>query len=112
MYLLKNTKKSRNNIKKFKNKKFNYKKYVKDFYIENGKAHVHANVSCYEDIISKYSVEGYEFLNQDFIDYIEEVTYYIPVEYPVILEISGCKFTEKEEEIIADTFGLFLRIRL
>ena len=64
MYLLKNTKKSRKYIKKFKNKKFNYKKYVKDFYIENGKAHVHANVSSYGDIISKYSVEGYEFLNQ------------------------------------------------
>lgn len=112
MFTISNTKRFKKNIKKFKKKKFNYNKFVKDFYIENGKAHIYAKVDSYEDIISKFSVREYEVLNRKFSNYLEELTYYIPVEYPVVLEISGCNFTEEEETIIEETikdhFGLKL----
>ena len=112
MFTINNVKRFNRNIKKFKKKKFNYNKFVKDFYIENGKAHIYAKVDCYEDIISKFSVPEYEVLNRKFSNYLEELTYYIPVEYPVILEISGCEFTREQEYIIEETikdhFGLKL----
>lgn len=112
MFTISKTKRFKKNIKRFKKKKFNYNKYVKDFFIENGKAVVYAKVDCYEDIISKFSVREYEVLNRKFSNYLEELTYYIPVEYPVELEISGCRFTAEEEMIIEETikdhFGLKL----
>ena len=112
MFTISKTKRFKKNIKRFKKKKFNYNKYVKDFFIENGKAVVYAKVDCYEDIISKFSVREYEVLNRKFSNYLEELTYYIPVEYPVELEISGCKFTLEEKKIIEETikdhFGLKL----
>ena len=74
MFTLKKTKKVLNNIKKFNKKKFNYNKYVKEFYVEKGIAHVYANVTSYDDIISRYSVKNYEVLNDDFINYLEQVT--------------------------------------
>lgn len=112
MFTISNTKRFRKNIKKFKKKKFNYPKYVRDFYIEDGKAHIYAKVDSYEDIISKFSVREYEVLNRKFSNYLEELTYYIPVEYSVELEISGHSFTKEEELIIEETikdhFGLKL----
>ena len=112
MFTSKKTKKVLNNIKKFNKKKFNYNKYVKDFYVEKGVAHVYANVTSYDDIISRYSVKNYEVLNDDFINYLEQVTYYIPIVYPVVLSIKGCKFSLEEEKIIEEKVKEYFGLKL
>ena len=112
MFTLKKTKKVLNNIKKFNKKKFNYNKYVKEFYVEKGIAHVYANVTSYDDIISRYSVKNYEVLNDDFINYLEQVTYYIPIVYPGVLSIEGCKFSLEEEKIIEEKVKEYFGLKL
>lgn len=112
MFTFKKTKKVLNNIKKFNKKKFNYNKYVKEFYVEKGIAHVYANVTSYDDIISRYSVKNYEVLNDDFINYLEQVTYYIPIVYPVVLSIDGCKFSLEEEKIIEEKVKEYFGLKL
>ncbi len=112
MFTLKKTKKVLNNIKKFNKKKFNYNKYVKEFYVEKGIAHVYANVTSYDDIISRYSVKNYEVLNDDFINYLEQVTYYIPIVYPVVLSIEGCNFSLEEEKIIEEKVKEYFGLKL
>lgn len=112
MFTLKKTKKVLNNIKKFNKKKFNYNKYVKEFYVEKGIAHVYANVTSYDDIISRYSVKNYGVLNDDFINYLEQVTYYIPIVYPVVLSIEGCNFSLEEEKIIEEKVKEYFGLKL
>lgn len=112
MFTSKKTKKVLNNIKKFNKKKFNYNKYVKEFYVEKGIAHVYANVTSYDDIISRYSVKNYEVLNDDFINYLEQVTYYIPIVYPVVLSIEGCNFSLEEEKIIEEKVKEYFGLKL
>lgn len=112
MFTFKKTKKVLNNIKKFNKKKFNYNKYVKEFYVEKGIAHVYANVTSYDDIISRYSVKNYEVLNDDFINYLEQVTYYIPIVYPVVLSIEGYKFSLEEEKIIEEKVKEYFGLKL
>lgn len=112
MFTFKKTKKVLNNIKKFNKKKFNYNKYVKEFYVEKGIAHVYANVTSYDDIISRYSVKNYEVLNDDFINYLEQVTYYIPIVYPVVLSIEGCNFSLEEEKIIEEKVKEYFGLKL
>ena len=112
MFTLKKTKKVLNNIKKFNKKKFNYNKYVKEFYVEKGIAHVYANVTSYDDIISRYSVKNYEVLNDDFINYLEQVTYYIPIVYPVVLSIEECNFSLEEEKIIEEKVKEYFGLKL
>ena len=103
---------AKRNLKKFKSAKFNYARFVKDYYIENGNAYISAKVTCIDDIVSRYSLEDYEWINSEFAEYIENSAYYIPVEESVIIEICGHKFSEKEKEIIKrvikDYFGLKL----
>jgi hypothetical protein len=47
------------NLKRFRNAKFNYAKFVKDYYIEKGEAYISAKVTSIDDVISKYSTKGY-----------------------------------------------------
>lgn len=103
---------ARRNLKKFRSAKFNYAKFVKHYYIEEKNAYISAKVKSIDDIVSRYSLEDYEWINSEFAEYIENSAYYIPVEESVIIEICGHKFTEKEQEtikrVIKDYFGLKL----
>ena len=105
-------KKSIKNLKKFKNAKFNYAKFVKKYYIEKGEAYISAKVNSIDDIISKYSTKDYEWINPEFASYIEESAYYIPLEESITIEICGGNFSEEEKDVIKrvikDYFGLKL----
>ena len=100
------------NLKRFRSAKFNYAKFVKDYYIEKGEAYISAKVTSIDDVISKYSTKGYEWINPDFASYIEESAYYIPIEERIIIEICGGNFSEEEQALITkvlkDYFGLKL----
>ena len=105
-------KRTKKNLKKFGKAKFNYAKFVKHYYMEKGEAYITAKVDSIEDIVSKYSIEDYEWINPEFAEYVDNSAYYIPVEESIVLEITGKKFTKKEQEIIErvikDYFGLEL----
>jgi hypothetical protein len=107
---------NRKHIKKFKSANFDYAKYVREFFVEDGKAYVSVKVDSIDDIISEYSIKDYEWLNSDFVSYIEENAYYIPVHYPIVIEIFGYEFTESEKimitKVIKDYFGLKLGERI
>lgn len=105
-------KKQRQNLEKFRNAKFNYSKFVKKYYMEKGEAYITVKVDSIEDIISKYSIKDYEWINSEFAQYIEESAYYIPMETGIVLEICGAKFSDEEkkviENVIKNYFGLVL----
>jgi len=106
------SKRVKKNLKKFKNAKFDYAKFVKNYYIEKGHAYITAKVNSIDDIVSRYSVKDYEWINRDFAKYIEDCAYYIPIEESIIVEICGCKFNDEQKEtikrVIKDYFGLKL----
>ena len=105
-------KKSIKNLKKFRSAKFNYAKFVKKYYIENGTAYISAKVNSLDDIISRYSTRDYEWINPEFAHYIEECAYYIPIEEDITIEICDGHFNDEEKElikrVIKDYFGLKL----
>ena len=103
---------AKRNLKKFKSAKFNYARFVKDYYIENGNAYISAKVKSIDDIISKYSLEDYEWINSEFAEYLTNSAYYIPVEESVIIEICGCKFTEEEREKITRVIKAYFGLKL
>ena len=78
-------------------------KRLKEDYIDNGIASLPCKVTGMDDIISRFSVPGYETLSPEFSDYIEASAGFIPAEYPIVLEISGCCFSEEEQAIIRST---------
>lgn len=102
----------RKNIRSFRNKRIDYSKYIKDFYLENGLAYISCNVRGYYDVIDVYSVNGYEWLNDSFARFIESNAYYIPPEYPIVLEICGTKFTKPQQDTIVQTIADYYSLKL
>jgi len=106
------SKRLKKNLKQLKRKKIEGEKYVKDFYLENDLAFITCNVTRYNDIIDPYSTTGYEWPNKDFIRFIESNAEYIPVEYPIVLEINGKTFTEKEKNVIRETLHDYYALQM
>lgn len=108
----KKSKRVKKNLKKFRNAKFDYAKFIKNYYIEKGHAYITAKVNSIDDIVSKYSIKDYEWINPEFAKYVEECAYYIPIEESIIVEICGHNFTDDEKDtiqrVIKDYFGLKL----
>ena len=100
------------NKRRIRRMKVDYNKYVKDFYLEDGLAIISCNVNGYYDIIDRYSVEGYEWLNDSFARFLESNAFYIPVEYPIVLEICGTKLNRKQREVITETIHDYYELKL
>lgn len=102
----------RKNLRQLKKKKVEGEKYVKDFYIENDLAFITCNVKKFNDIIDPFSASGYEWPNKDFLYFIESNAQYIPVEYPIVLEINGKTFTEKEKNTIREAIHDYYALKM
>lgn len=100
---MKDRKQIRKLLHTYNRKTSNLEKRLEDEFLDHGIATIPCKVSGIEDIISPYSVKGYESLNSDFVEYIEGIVEYVPEEYPVVLSIVGHIFTEEEQETIRTT---------
>lgn len=93
----------RKNLQAYNRKSGNLKKRLEKEFIDHGIATIPCKVSGIDDIISPYSVPGYESLNSEFVDYINDIADLVPKEYPIVLAIVGQKFTKEEQETIRNT---------
>ncbi len=85
---------------------------LKEEVLKNGIAYVPCRVSGMDDIISKFSVKGCESLDESFMNYVVSFTEFIPVDYPVVLEIIGPAFSPEEKKIISETIYYEMDYRL
>ena len=74
--------------------------------LRNGVAYIPCRVDGVSDIISKFSIEGFESLDGEFVDFLLDCIDCIPEEYPVVLEIHGPKFSEETKKRIIETIML------
>ena len=86
----------------YERKYFDLNKAVNKSYMSNGVGRLAAHVGNYNDIISRFSGKGYECLNYDFYSYLDRNLQYIPYNVPILLEVYGCKFTDKQKENIVE----------
>ena len=55
---------------------------------------------------------GYEWPNADFIRFIEDNATYIPIEYPIFLDICGGNLTEKQKKTCEHTLREYYKLKL
>ena len=90
-------------IKLFESRSVDLDKRLKKDYIKNDIATFPCNISEYNDVISTYSVKGYETLNTEFSDFVKTAVEITPPEYPIVLNIIEDCLSEEEKKIINDT---------
>ncbi len=96
-----------------KNKKRNQYLYRKSYLdrrlqhdvMENGVAYIPCRIKSIDDVISKFSVKDCESLDTEFLTFIIDFVEFIPVEYPVVLQIIGPELSVEEKKIISDTIA-------
>lgn len=83
-----------------------------DFAMNNGIAHMVCNITGIDQVVSNFSVPGYEVLQSEFADYLDRLTECIPDNCPVLLEITGTVLTSTEkariEQAIRNRYALKL----
>ena len=90
-------------VKLFESRSGNLEDRLKKDYIQNGVVTIPCRVSDYNDVISNYSVKGFETLNQEFVDYLKRTDEVIPPEYPVVLNIISDTLSAEEKKAIKET---------
>ena len=91
-----------NTAKLFKKRKGHLDSRVNLDYIRNGVAVIPCNVSDYNDVISSYSVKGFENLNPNFVDFLNDNAELIPGKYPLVLNIIGDNLSQEEQKTIEE----------
>lgn len=87
-------------IKKYQREKFeNYKK-INDLKIANNEAYVEVRVDNIKSIISEYSIKNAITLKRSFLEEIDNRASFIPLEYPLVLEIYNKNFTSEEKIMV------------
>lgn len=90
-----------NNFKKtFDNKKINTNELMAQFTVNGETGYIVLHANSVDDVVSSYSVKGYEYLNPGFKGVLDKYSEYVPDSLPMVLEITGCDFSEKEKEQI------------
>ena len=82
------------------------------YFISNDMIHLAYKAENIQDIICSYSQKGYETLSDTFLATFDEVIEHFPKSLPIVLEISGCAFTQEEQELIERTIWNHYHIKL
>lgn len=94
-------------------KKHVSEKEIRDsFVMNNGVAHIAAEVEGIDDILNRYCVDGYQFLSDEFTAFLDTSAQFIPKGSPLVLEITGHEFTPQEKKYIEDAVWNHYEIQL
>lgn len=90
---------SHEKLKKYQKKKFEQFKKINELKISDNEAHILIKINDVDEIISKNSVKYNEMLELSFIELIDRKVNYMPLDYPMVLEIHN-KILSSEEKIL------------
>lgn len=98
-----------NKTKQYLKENYDSKLYINRHYIKDEKAVIPIHINNIGELYVSYDSQR-QIFNPDMISYIEDIAYYIPYDYSIVLEFSGISFTEEEKaqlmENVTDQFGM------
>ena len=93
----------RNIVELFETRRGHLDDRIKRDYVRNGVATIPCRISDYSDVISPYSVKGYETLNKEFEEYLKEAADFTPPACPLVVDIIGDCLSREEKKTIEST---------
>ena len=87
-------------LKKYQREKFNNFKKINELKIDDDEAYIELKVDKFSNIVSEYSLSDTPILKNEFLNIIESCASFIPLEYPLVLEIHNNTFTSSERILI------------
>lgn len=87
-------------IKKYQREKFENYKRINELKINNNEAYIELKVNKIQNILNDYTLKDKMKLKKEFFEEIEYRASYIPLDYPIVLEIYNDNFTSEEKIMI------------
>ncbi|HAB67553.1 MAG TPA: hypothetical protein DCE23_09330 [Firmicutes bacterium] len=87
-------------IKKYQREKFENYKRINELKINNNEAYIELKVNKIQNILNDYTLKDKIKLKKEFFEEIEYRASYIPLDYPIVLEIYNDNFTSEEKIMI------------
>ncbi len=87
-------------LKKYQKEKFKHFKQVNELKIDDDEAYIELKVNDLESITNKFSISGNISLTQEFYDAIEKKNAFIPLDFPLVLEIHSSNFNAEEKILV------------
>lgn len=87
-------------IKKYQREKFEHYKRINELIINNNEAYIEIRVDDIDSILNPYALKNQVRLKKDFFEEIEYRASYIPLDYPLVLELHNNTFTSEEKILI------------
>jgi len=86
----------------FESRSGNLDQRVKQDYVRNGVATIPCKVTDVSDVISKYSLKGFEIPDPEFVEYVRTSAEVTPSEYPIVLDIVSDSLSAEEKNAISE----------
>ena len=91
---------SRDKLKRYQKAKFENFKKVNELKLNDDEAYIDLKLDDFKSIISTYSLSVNPILKDDFLSFIENYASYIPLDYPLVLEIHSKKISSEERILL------------
>lgn len=103
---------SHEKLKKYQKKKFEQFKKINELKISDNEAHILIKINDISEIISKNSVKYNEMLELSFIELIDRKVNYMPLDYPMVLEIQNKTLSSEEKILIRKLIKNYYSLKL
>ena len=96
---------------RFKNRKIKFREadYIEKHYIKDGKAVIPIHLNSINELYMKHDHKKL-VLSDEVCNYIEEISYIIPLKYPIVLEIYCPEISEEQQlrikKVIKNNYGM------
>ncbi len=91
---------SKNKLKRYQKAKFENFKKINELKLNDDEAYIDLKLEDFKSIISSYSLSINPILKEDFLSFIENYASYIPLDYPLVLEIHSKKINSEERILL------------
>lgn len=90
----------REKIKRYQKKKFEKYKEINELKIADDEVYITLKIDNKDDVISKHSVKYEEVLDESFMELITKKASYIPLDYPIVLELQYKELSSENKILI------------
>jgi len=91
---------SKEKLKKYQKEKFKHFKKINELKINDNEAYIELKIDNLKSITSDYSISHDLSLKKEFYDAIERKNSFIPLDFPLVLEIHSANFNAEEKILV------------
>lgn len=94
------------------NRKVDTNDLIENYFLDQDIYRIGCKVNSVEEVVEESCIEGYEFIADEFDSYIEKLSSFCSLDYPLLIDIAGEDFSQQEKKTIEDAIWNSYHLKL